>query len=177
MIRHCVICGAAFTAPPSSKKITCSAACSTQRKRESHTGVSNHWSDSARATQSKRIKAKGTEQANRALTIAMALPESQRGPQNRGSKVWVLVAPDGERFEVVNLMDWARHHAHWFDVVVDDADRERVARNIHSGFGGIVQTMMGQRKHPVRTYKGWGLGDWPRDKSDQGEKSPEEGTD
>jgi len=36
MIKHCVICGAAFEAQPTSKKITCSKACSTVRKAQSH---------------------------------------------------------------------------------------------------------------------------------------------
>lgn len=94
----------------------------------------------------------------------MARPDSQRGPNHREAKHWVLIAPDGVRFEIVNLLDWARRHAHWFDTVRDDADRERIAGNVRSGFGGIVQSMLGHKKRPCYTYKGWRIGDWPRDK-------------
>lgn len=95
----------------------------------------------------------------------MALPDSQRGPQHRDAKQWVLIAPDGIAYRIINLMDWAREHADWFDIVQDDADRERIARNIRSGFGQIVRSMKQLRKHPVYTYKGWRLGDWPREKA------------
>ena len=74
----------------------------------------------------------------------------------------MLIAPDGERFVVINLRDWVRRHLLWFDTPVDDADRERIVRNVCTGFGGIVQSMAGRKKHPCFTYKGWRLGDWPR---------------
>lgn len=165
MIKQCVVCGAPFSAPPSSKKITCSKACSTRRKCLSHTGVSNTWSDNARARHSRHCKAEGlTDNARKCLAAAMSMPESQRGEQHRAAKVWILIDPSGQYYRVVNLQDWARQHAHWFDVPADDTDRERIARNIRSGFGQILRSRLGQRKDPVYTYKGWGLGDWPREK-------------
>lgn len=165
MIRHCVICGTAFNAPPSSKKITCSPTCSAKRKAESHTGVSNAWSESAKLNQSRRLKSQGySPNARNGLAAAMARPDSQRGQQHRAAKVWLLIDPGGQRHRVVNLMDWARAHAHWFDVPANDADRERIARNIRSGFGQIVQSRLGHRKNNIYTYKGWSLGDWPQDK-------------
>ena len=165
MIKHCVICGAAFQAPPSSKRITCSAACSAKRKAQSHLGKSNHWSDDARKRLSTTRKAEGySDNAKAGLAAAMALPDSQRGPQHRDAKQWVLIAPDDTVYHIINLMDWAREHADWFDVVQDDADRERIANNIRSGFGQIVRSMKQLRKHPIYTYKGWRLGDWPREK-------------
>lgn len=165
MIKHCVICGAAFAAPPSSKKVTCSPACSAARRSASHISVRNAWSDSARRQLSERRRAEGyTPNARAGLTAAMARPDSQRGPLHRSAKRWILIAPDGARHEVVNLLDWARRHAELFDVVQDAADRERVARNIRSGFGQIVQSRLGHRKHPVETYKGWTLADSPREK-------------
>lgn len=88
------------------------------------------------------------------------------GAQHREAKHWALIDPDGRRHEVTNLLDWARQNAEAFDAVKSDADRERVANNIRSGFGGIVQSMMGRKKHPCMTYKGWRLGDWPRDKDE-----------
>lgn len=168
MLKTCVICGAQFTAPPSSKKITCSRACSTARKRMSHTNVSNTWNGQSRAALSARMKDLGyTPAARHALEAAMALPESQRGPLHRDAKIWTLIDPDGNRHHVVNLLNWAREHAEIFDAVADDADRERVANNIRSGFGGIAQSMMGRRKNPCFSYKGWRLGDWPRDKDEE----------
>ena len=165
MIKHCVVCGAPFDAPPSSKKITCSKACSSERKSRTHTDIHNAWSADARARQSIRLHSLGaTDSTRRGLEAAMTRPDSQRGPNHREAKRWVLIAPDGERFEIVNLMDWARRHAHWFDTVQDDADRERIAGNVRSGFGGIVQSMLGHKKRPCYTYKGWRIGDWPRDK-------------
>lgn len=130
---------------------------------ETHMDVHNAWSPDARTRQSRRLKKMGqTESARRGLEAAMAKPDSQRGPNHRESKRWVLIAPDGKRFEIINLMDWARRHAHWFDDVQNEADRQCVANNIRSGFGGIVQSMIGRKKHPCFTYKGWRLGDWPR---------------
>lgn len=165
MIKHCVICGAPFDAPPSSKKITCSAACSTKRKAQSHIGKSYQWSDDARKKLSQTRKAQGyNDNAKAGLSAAMSLPESQRGPQHRDAKIWVLIAPDDTVYHVINLRDWSRKHAHWFDTVQDDADRERIANNIRSGFCGIVQSMIGRKKHPCFTYKGWRLGDWPKEK-------------
>lgn len=41
MIKRCVICGAEFPAPPSSKKITCSKVCSAKRKSETHSVTQN----------------------------------------------------------------------------------------------------------------------------------------
>lgn len=75
-----------------------------------------------------------------------------------------MISPDDKRYEVVNLNDWARIHAEWFDIVNDDAELERVAHNIRSGFGQIVRSMKGLRKYPIYTYKGWRLGDWPKEK-------------
>ena len=166
MIKHCVICGASFYAPPSSKKITCSPACSATRKAQSHTGVSNTWNKAARLEQSKRLQAQGYgPNARKGLAAAMDRPDSQRGPQHRAAKVWLLIDPEGKQHRVVNLLNWARVHAHWFDTPADDADRERIARNIRSGFGQIVQSRLGHRKTKIDTYKGWSLGDWPQDKS------------
>ena len=166
MLRHCVICGVTFSAPPSSKKITCSPACSAKRKTASHLGVHNAWNNASRSKLSATKKAQGySTSARTGLTAAMSLPESQRGPQHREAKHWVLIDPSGTRYDVVNLKDWARTHAEWFDIPQDDADRERIANNIRSGFGQIVLSMKGMREPPIYTYKNWRLGDWPKGKA------------
>ena len=156
MVKRCIVCGAEFNAPPSSKKITCSKECSVIRKRQSHAGVSNSWSSEARKKWSAKQKAGGfSANAQRGVAAALALPEGQRGPQNRGSKHWVLIDLDGHEHHVINLKDWARRNAELFDTVTDDNDRERVANNIKSGFAQIVRSMQGKRKDTIRTYKGW----------------------
>lgn len=165
MIRQCVVCGCTFTAAPSSKKITCSAECSAIRKAQTHIGKRNIWSSEARAALSAQRKRDGlSDNARKGLNAAMAMPESQRGERHRAAKIWILIDPSGQRYRVVNLLDWARRHAHWFDVPADEADRERIARNVRSGFGQIVQSRLGHKRHPCYTYKGWTLGDWPREK-------------
>ena len=167
MIKHCIICGAPFAAPPSSKKITCSPACSRERKRRSHTAVHNQWNAPARLRKSRDMRALGyTETARRGLAAAMALPGSQRGETHRSAKRWRLIAPDGTQYDVTNLTHWARQHAEWFDAIASESDRDRVARNIRSGFAAIALTLSGRRKHPIHTYKGWRLGDYPRGKNE-----------
>jgi len=128
-------------------------------------GKSNQWSEEAHRRLSNARKAQGySDSAKAGLAAAMALPDGQRGPQHRDAKLWVLISPDGQEHYVINLKDWARKHAEWFDFVQDDTDRDRVAHNIRTGIGQIVRSMKQQRKHPVYTYKGWQLGDWPREK-------------
>ena len=108
--------------------------------------------------QSQVMRDKGlTEQLKQALKIANAMPESQRGPQNRNSKVWTLIDPDGNEVIVINLLDWARKNAHLFDAVHSAEEREHVATNIKSGFVQISRCMQGKRKRPAYSYKGWGL--------------------
>ena len=165
MIKHCIICGAEFSAPPSSKKITCSPACSKAQKRISHTGKHNTWPAKSRLNQSATMREKGfTDQAKQALKTAMTLPESQRGQQHRSAKIWTLIDPDGAEHTIVNLLDWSRRNAHLFDVVRTDADRERVAANIRSGFEHIARSIQGRMEHPVYRYKGWGLAKPPESK-------------
>ena len=158
MIRRCVVCGAEFSAPPSSKKITCSPGCSSKRKSASHLGKRNLWPLEARRRLAHDRRGFGYSPASmRGRAIASALPDSQRGPRNRESKCWILVDPSGNIHHVTGLLDWARKHAEDFDTLRDEEDRERVAHNIRAGFGNIVRSILHQPKHPVYTYKGWSL--------------------
>ncbi len=54
--KRCVVCGAEFAAPPSSKRITCSEECSSIRKSESHRGKSNKWGEETKARWAARGK-------------------------------------------------------------------------------------------------------------------------
>lgn len=164
MIKRCVVCGAEFYAPPTSKKITCSRDCSAVRKGQTHKGIHTSWSEESRKKRSETLKAQGlTDQAKKALEKAQALPESQRGEQNREAKVWLLIDPSGNIHRVVNLKNWAREHADDFDTVQSAKDRERVAHNVSTGFRQIALSMRGKRG-PISTYKGWRLDGLPREK-------------
>jgi len=114
------------------------------------------------------MKARGfSESAKLGLSAALSLPEGQRGPQHRDAKVWTIIDPEGRAHTVINLTDWARQNAHLFDTILTDADRERVAHNIRSGFGQIALSMNGKRERPVYSYKGWALVGLPRSKKEE----------
>lgn len=169
MIKKCVICGAVFQAPPSSKKVTCSAACRSKRAAEA-ARRGHKWSDDARRRRAsdpdvidslRHVSADG-------LAAAAALPEGQRGPQNRESKVWELIDPDGNHITVTNLLDWARNNYTLFEPPCDDVDAAAI--RVSTGFRAIATSMRGARcrKRPVSSYKGWGLARLPEkgDKND-----------
>lgn len=94
MIRQCVICGAEFDTPPSSNKRTCSPACSAAWRSQQHKGRHNKWSASAKRNAA--AAAGKTGNLAHGTKAALALPEGQRGPQNRNAKIWHLRTPDGE---------------------------------------------------------------------------------
>lgn len=155
-IKICPICGSSYTASPSGNK-TCSRACSIKLRSMSHIGVSNTWSDASR----KRLRARPTPpQLSLGVQAAMMLPESQRGPQHRESKIWRLVDPDGTLHVVVGLEDWCRHNADLFG-----EDPEHSGR-ICWGFRQIARWMRGKTKRTVSSYKGWTLDALPVDKED-----------
>lgn len=95
------------------------------------------------------------------VAAALSLPQGQRGEQNRESKTWTLIAPDGTHHTVVNLLHWARSHYKLFEP--DSLDAEATAQRIRSGFGAIASSMRGvkSRRHPISSYKGWGLYEIP----------------
>lgn len=158
MDKKCVICGAVFQSPPSSKKVTCSPEC--RSKRAAMSAKKGHkWSEAAKAKRSAEKAADGSFDAVRqkGSPAAMELPEGQRGPQNRESKIWVLIDPSGNHITVCNLLDWARENYTLFEPPCDDIDR--AALRVSSGFNAIASSMRGvkSRRRPVTTYKGWGL--------------------
>lgn len=168
MIKHCVICGAAFKSPPSAKTVTCSPACRAVRAGNAARNSSRKWSQSARDKRAAdpAIRAKMAQIQAVGTAAAMLLPEGQRGPQNRASKAWELIAPDGEIIEVANLLDWARNNYTLFEP--PNADPDQAAMRISSGFKAIASSMRGvkSRKRRVSSYKGWGLKALPKNKED-----------
>lgn len=155
MIRYCVVCSRAFSAPPSSKKVTCSPDCSRIRKRQAHLGVSNRWSDAARA----RLAAAG-----RTPNLCLGTPAAQKSPiagryeTNQEAKVWRLVDPVGNEIVVRNLLMWARANTCRFGKPAGD----KSARQIAAGFKAVAQTLRGTRKTPASTYMGWTLNGAPQ---------------
>lgn len=166
MEKRCVICGAIFQAPPSSKKVTCSPACRSIRAANASRTAKRRWSQDARR---KRSQSPDIRDAMAAIqpngtAAAAAIPEGQRGPQNRESKVWVLIRPDGQRLTVTNLLDWARQNYKLFEPYCTDPDAAAV--RVTKGFRAIASSMRGvkSRQRPVSTYKGWSLDELPSGK-------------
>lgn len=153
--RQCVICGGWFDTPPSNNKSTCTGECSRKWRSMQHIGVRNKWSEEAR----ERARAKPTPpQLSIGHDAAMQRPESQRGQQNRESKVWELIAPDGSHIIAIGLQDWARRNAWRF------GESEETAHRIAAGFRQIAKSMRGKTKRQVSSYKGWGLAAEPKEK-------------
>ena len=164
MDRKCVICGAVFQAPPSSKKVTCSPACRSRRAALAAKASSGRtWSTEkkARRANDPDVIAKLASIQQIGSQAALAIPEGQRGPQNRESKVWELIDPDGNHITVTNLLDWARNNYTLFEPPCDDVDA--AAKRVSNGIMTIATSMRGarSRQRPVSSYKGWGLARLP----------------
>lgn len=159
MIKHCVICGAAFQSPPSAKKVTCSPACRSIRAAQAARKAKRFWSQEARQRRAEdpEIRSRMEDMQTVGTAAALSIPEGQRGPQNRESKTWVLIDPSGNHIVVKNLLDWARRNYTLFEPA--DADPEKASMRISSGFKAIASSMRGvnSRKRPVSSYKRWGL--------------------
>lgn len=152
-IKICAVCKKPFAAPPSSKRVCCSKACSSIRKAQAHAGKSNKWSDEAKARNADKWT---IDNLSKGTAAALKLPEGQRGPQNRESMRWFLRDPDGKVYEVVNLLDWCRNNAGLFGKKPTDHN----AKVIASGFHGVKRSMVGKRKPPVNSYMGWTILGW-----------------
>ena len=167
MIKVCVICGAEFKAPPSSKKSTCSPACRSVRCSQAQKGKKRPKSEATRNAMknSPAVQARMRSFQKIGTAAAMKLPEGQRGAQNRTSKVWELIDPMGNRIIVEGLSDWARKNYKLFEP--PDADPEAAALRIRGGFAAIAGSMRGirSRKRQACTYKGWKLASLPKEKN------------
>lgn len=162
--KHCAICGKAFKAYPSeAEKKCCSKKCGAALRTRNGKRGGTHWSEDARTKFRDNEKAKrAREISSRAgLAAANALPESQRGAQNREALVWLLIDPNGNYHEAVNLLDWARRNKDVF--FAPDVPEDIAAMRISSGFRAIASSMRGvsSRKRPVQSYKGWSLARLP----------------
>lgn len=167
--RTCVICGKRFWASPSDKEACCSIACGVELRRQRGTLGGSPWSLTAK----RKLRSNPKVQAQiRAISsigreAAMALPESQRGPQNRESLLWILIDPNGGYHKAVNLYDWARKNKSLFfgSTVPEDV----AARRIAQGFYAIAASMRGapnRKGRPSMSYYGWRLAELPREPSE-----------
>lgn len=153
MIKKCVVCGAEFSAPPSSKKITCSSEC--KRKRRSELLKGHKVSASAREKISAAAKQRGyTENLTKGTAAAMSSIKAGRNEKNSSAKTYILIAPNGERVKVTNLREWIRKHIGLFGRELSDENVNRVA----SGFYTIKRNI--RRNHTGQTYYGWSILDW-----------------
>lgn len=167
--RTCVICGKPFRASPSDKMVCCSIACGVELRRQRGTLGGSPWSLAAkrRLRANPKVQAQIRAISGSGLEAAMALPESQRGPQNRSSLLWVLIDPQGGYHKAVNLYDWARKNKGLFfgPTVPEDVAVRRIAH----GFYAIAGTMRGtssRKGKPAMSYYGWRLAELPRDPSE-----------
>lgn len=108
--RTCVICGKQFQASPSDKEVCCSRACGVEYKRRRGTLGGHAWSLNAklRRKADPDVQTRMGTLAENGHKAAMAIPEGQRGPQNRESLLWILIDPQGGYHKAVGLKDWAR---------------------------------------------------------------------
>lgn len=148
MIKKCVICGREFLSPPSSKKVTCSPACRSER---AHRRAGYKLSREARANISSGAKKRGVPKEIQIArtTAAQASPKAGRFETNSSAKSWVLISPEGDRYEVINLLLWIRENIELFD----GDNSEENAKRIAGGLRVIAKNIRDNRRG--QTYKGW----------------------
>lgn len=151
-VKQCVVCGKEFSAPPSSKKITCSGECSAKRKRESHLGKRNIWSEESR----QRLSQNG-QSANLQKGTEAALRSPASGPYetNRNAKHWVLKSPDNVIYEVDNLNLFVRSHPEWFQNPTSASSALRASAACLAG-----KASPSRKNKQFGQYKGWQVLDY-----------------
>lgn len=112
MVKVCVICGADFLCSPSDKKVTCGQkACISERRRQTHLGLSPKWSNAT-----KQRKAALGQTSNLKMGTAAARQSPVAGPfeTNQEAKLWWIISPEGTRYHLRNLRKFCRDHPHLF---------------------------------------------------------------
>lgn len=167
MIKKCVECGAEFSAPPSSKKITCSKSCSSRRRSRLLTG--HITSDHVRQQNSMFAKKRGfTENLKKGTAAAMHSEKGGRNELNSSAKTFVIISPDSKLFKVTNLRHWIRNNIDLFDCTLTDENVDRIA----NGFYTIKRNIKFDRRG--KTYKGWTIEDWDDRKNFEKQKTAKE---
>ncbi len=160
MIKRCVICGKEFQSPPSDKVVTCSPECRSERARRSV--IKRGGADSLhvpeiykKIKENPNMKARMKKLQKMGTDASMQLPGSQKGIQNRTSKLWILIDPTGNKHAAINLLQFIRDNAESFGIKSDD---KKSIRNIASGFQAILRTISGKNSgRPVYHCREWGL--------------------
>lgn len=143
----CVVCGKEFSAPPSSKKITCSAECSRERKRITHTGKSNVWSEESK----KNLSLKGqTENLKKGTDAARRSPIAGAFATNQNAKHWVLKSPTNVIYECDNLNLFIREHPEWFPNPTSASSALRASAACLAG-----KASPSRKDRQFGQYKGW----------------------
>lgn len=112
------------------------------------------------------------EAALSASAISSTLPESQKGPQNRTCKVYVLKDPDNVLHTAVGLLPWARENYELFEPQSKDPCAS--ARRISSGLRAIISKSPSRVSRPVSSYKGWQIVFYGEKSSEDQENAMEE---
>ena len=148
MIKKCVVCGTEFRCPPSAKKVTCSKECSRIRKRETHKGKKNIWSEESKRELAERGE---TENLKLGTKAAKKSPKSGRFETNVNAIDWHLISPEGAEYKFHSLNFWLRENCR--DLFGCEPD-SREFNNVRSGLSGAKRAMKGGT-YGSTTYKGW----------------------
>lgn len=153
MQSKCIVCGKLFTKSPSNRVVTCSRECLRIRRSEVLSG--HPVSDSAKEKISSAAKQRGfTDNLAKGTPAAQNSPKGGRFDTNASAKSWVLISPDNQRFNVINLNNWIRNNINYFDCEPTDKNVLRIA----AGFRVIKRNIKLNRGG--QTYKGWTIEKW-----------------
>jgi len=144
----CTVCGAPFAAPPSSKTVTCSPACSSIHRSRVHLGKRNAWGDTSKA----KAAAARTGNLHRGNEAARRSPRSGPFESNVNAKVWIVVDPSGTEHAAINLRLWCERHAELFP---------GPWQNAYAGLRQVAAWMAGKTPRQVSQWRGWTLKDSP----------------
>lgn len=153
-IRKCVECDKEFTCPPSAKTVTCGKECS--RSRRSRLLQGHKQTDETKKKISSAAKGRDmTAQQALGTQAAMASPKAGRFETNSSAKRWVLLSPDKQIYECVNLAEFVRKNSELFDI---DPNDDKAVNRICHGFFTIKKNI--RRKEGTVTYKEWSILNW-----------------
>lgn len=148
MIKKCVICGAEFKCSPSDKIVTCSPECRSKRRSDVLKG--RIISDETK----KKISQKASQQ-DRSAMLSKGTPAAQMSPKsgrfdtNINAKDWVLISPEGKRYECHSLINFIRKNPDLFGLDGSEESAKRFAHGIMTIKGNILHNRKGQ------THFGW----------------------
>lgn len=148
MIKKCLVCGKEFKCSPSDKIVTCSRQCLSIRRGQVSRG--RKLSNKARANMSEAAKKKESyDNLKKGTPAAQKSPKSGRFDTNINAKDWVLISPEGIRYECHSMINFIRKNPELFGINGDDESVNRCAAGIRTIKGNILH---GRRGH---TYHGW----------------------